>query len=1442
MHDYNFVITKTRTAVDTGTDGKKAVIFNIQYRDGSTNVLDTCANLINFLGQITEVQLISKGTSIDKRDYDNSFNFLIESTLNSTTNTAVDKAITKFTTPIQYIVNGAYDFTFNIGATMRDSSIGQTIITDSPTLGTKTQFAFNEAVLMSNDVKKNGRNITKATYTITGDFINITSNSEQTTTRIVVRDVSSSAPVNATTTDARFLKDEFTLNNDSLQGLTDSNGNTLPNMKFINGKEYHVWVSYSNQAQDPDGTYEGGSSKYDFKFTPTNIPAATTMKFMSNLELADSTTVVEKGATLFWTWPANKVALETANTPIRSVTVSYKVLLQKDGVWTAQNFQAGTPTTEYSTTYDISSIKVDATTWKYTSPALRSLPLLNGPSDISYAFSHAWNDIPAGTAVQAQVYFSNIYSVVGATPNAASSNNVMVMKLPDPLDVKYVVDVSNTNPSVTFFYDISKGSPSLHGGVQQPLFKMTKDGTVTDMSFVRLPEKDITLGTFKVDLVKGTAHTFEFNTVTKSPFPEDNKSYVSRATDRTRHTIYGKGTVGQVTQIATYSLDSSNRPLTKNGLKAFSVNFIPPALTTALTGGIGGTPNRDIVKFFLYKNGVQVVDLNGNPDPINYPAVAGQEQSWTIVDNLIFGSNNYSVLVVVKDPQFTPPRSFGALPADLLSNYDVSGQLSASVAGTSLAYIPKVVDLTYDVSNQQITWKDQNVENSKADGAKVTNKFILTRDYDASVNSVLSKIWTRENSLNVVDLSNVTPSLISDQKYSVFVVPEYHYVAKDLSNTTVDRFNVKLRDHSPLFVSSLSFIAGKAPGPPRDLRVTSEDKGLGVMWTDSSLNGGEFSTYNIAAVKYDLAEVVAVDNPAFPTNQRSVLNSPFAASISVNHAFNSRSDGLDGKSIAFAPMNDDFAYSIAVRAETEFKTRPNTISAKYTVNDASSTTLLLESPSVDSKYSKVYGPWVVSQNSNQKPKNAVENAKFDIKSDLNNVVVEYTPPASNSTEAYIMYLDGRAQSANPTPYPALSTFYYDPNGVGKFLIDISASKVPAGKPVRIGFVNVRDNETSPLETSDISFALANAQLVVPGDVTAPGDPRNPLFKVDLSSIYVQCSPPTSKGAADQEIIREFLKYKASSISYDISYSVAGESTYGNVVAQEVEISGNWFKIPVKFPNNKTYNVDIRAKYTMFGYNFGFNASSAQATYNSAWVRVSTVPIRVGPEPLPGNFVINSLREDVSFNRISFQYKLPALVPNFPYSITTLQITDLSGDNAFSAASSGDISYNSVVTFDISNVLHGKEYNFQVAPVANYSFAQAPPATVVPKAVPFGKLNITSIQPSQGNPTTGYSEFKVTVDLNGDKLNDIILVSDPVGAGPLEVKVLVGTTGLLALPTMTLSGAAKTTAGTAASPLIAANQTATFTVSVQNPCVSLLLIANGKTSAIRNFPTNASLTF
>jgi len=1432
---YKFVITKTRTAVDTASDGRKAVIFNIQYQDASTNavVMDTCSNLVSYLSGLRDIKLISKGTteSIDLSDFkrdvgDLTYNIQLNGIISET------KATTIFETQAEYFVNGTYQFSFYIGPMVSNSA---TTIIDKPTIGTKTEFAFNEAVFISNQVKKNGSNITKVTYVIAGKFQAL-DNSKPNTTRTVSRTLTASAPVNASTTDARFLTDEFTLNNDSLKGLRDSNNAVLDDLKFMNNDLYHVFVTYSNVSMDPDQTYEGGTSEYDFKFTPTNIPTATTMKFMSNLELADSTTVVEKGATLFWTWPANKVALETANTPIRSVTVSYKLLSkQPNGEWIAQNWQQNTLTTEYSTTYDITSIKVDATTWNYTSPALRSLPLLNGPSDISYAFSHAWNDIPAGTAVQAQVYFSN--SVVGTTPNAASSNNVMVMKLPDPLDVKYVVDVSNTNPSVTFFYDISKGSPSLHGGVQQPLFKMTKDGTVTDMSFVRLPEKDITLGTFKVDLVKGTAHTFEFNTVTKSPFTDDIKSYVSRATDRTRHTIYGKGTVGQVTQIATYSLDSSNRPLTKNGLKAFSVNFIPPALTTALTGGIGGTPNRDIVKFFLYKNGVQVVDLNGNPDPINYPAVAGQEQSWTIVDNLIFGSNNYSVLVVVKDPQFTPPRSFGALPADLLSNYDVSGQLSASVAGTSLDYVPKVEELTYDVSNQQITWKDQNLESSKADGAKVTNKFILTRDYDASVNTVESRNWTANNSLKVVDLSNVTPSLISDQKYSVFVVPEYHYVAKDLSNTTVDRFNVKLRDQR--FVTPLSFIAGKAPGPPRDLRVTSEDTGLGVMWTDSSLNGGEFSTYNIAAVKYDPLDV---GNPAFPTNQRSVLNSPFAASISVNHAFNSRSDGLDGKSIAFAPMNDDFAYSIAVRAETEFKTRPNTISAKYTVNDASSTTLLLESPSVDSKYSKVYGPWVVSQNSNQKPKNAVENAKFDIKSDLNNVVVEYTPPASNSTKAYIMYLDGRAQSANPTPYPAFSTFYYDTNGVGKFLIDISASKVPAGKPVRIGFVNVRDNETSPLETSDISFALANAQLVVPGDVTAPGDPRNPLFKVDLSSIYVQCSPPTSKGAADQEIIREFLKYKASSISYDISYSVAGESTYGNVVAQEVEISGNWFKIPVKFPNNKTYNVDIRAKYTMFGYNFGSNASSAQATYNSAWVRVSTVPIRVGPEPLPGNFVINSLREDVSFNRISFQYKLPALVPNFPYSITTLQITDLSGDNAFSAASSGDISYNSVVTFDISNVLHGKEYNFQVAPVANYSFAQAPPATVVPKAVPFGKLNITSIQPSQGNPTTGYSEFKVTVDLNGDKLNDIILVSDPVGAGPLEVKVLVGTTGLLALPTMTLSGAAKTTAGTAASPLIAANQTATFTVSVQNPCVSLLLIANGKTSAIRNFPTNASLTF
>ena len=65
MSDLKFVITKTRTNVETGTDGKKAVVFNIQYRDGSTNavILDTCANLIDFLSVQKDVFLFSMGTT-----------------------------------------------------------------------------------------------------------------------------------------------------------------------------------------------------------------------------------------------------------------------------------------------------------------------------------------------------------------------------------------------------------------------------------------------------------------------------------------------------------------------------------------------------------------------------------------------------------------------------------------------------------------------------------------------------------------------------------------------------------------------------------------------------------------------------------------------------------------------------------------------------------------------------------------------------------------------------------------------------------------------------------------------------------------------------------------------------------------------------------------------------------------------------------------------------------------------------------------------------------------------------------------------------------------------------------------------------------------------------------------------------------------------------------
>lgn len=1405
-NNFKLVIVSSNAAGDkTQTNGvdTKDMKVEIRYTDLCNNtVSDTCGNLIKALRtNKNRMKMIFNAQDINQ---DGSYDFF--PIITEATALAPATAITSFTTINSgFWVDQTYNISLHIGSINTDPTTS--IITDGPELlDVPTISVQDKSATISVQLNSHKLTITERECTITGKFWN-TSTSLSTDNIMVV--VNKDISLNGTK-----IVDTFTLNNDYLAG-------TNPNLQFINDNQYLVYARYSNTIGEL-----GGSNEFKFYIRPTQMPAlieSNKMLFMSNLELLDTSL---GGATLFWDWPSNKSSLETANTASNKtipnkVTVSYQEIVKDSkGDWVAQT------ATKKSRSIDISGVKV-GNTYQYTSDALKLVK--NGPLNMPFSYTWDAKDIPVGTAVQAQVVFENGFGG-NQSGSLAVSNNVMAMSLPAPLDVKYVVDASDSN--VTFYYDASNGTPQLNGGILQPIYKMTLNGNVSDISFNIAREfdttknLDITLGTYRSSLTLGQTSTFNFNTVTKSPF-DISKSFVSLPRDATTYTIYGKGRVGRVQKIASYKLDSSNRPLvTVDGWKAFSVNFIPPALNTSLTGGIGGDPAKAKVKFHLYRNGAPQTDYK----PIDYPAVAEQEQSWVIKDDTTF-PDNFSVLVMVDDPQYTT-RSYGKLPDAIPTTFDVSGQFSVSVSGESLTFVPKVQELTYDVSNQVVTWKDQTAKSltdAKLLGLLVYNNVIVKDDYTGSIlnpSVALSRFWASDSSLNNFDLS--ASSVVSNTKYSVFVVPEYRYEAKDLSNTTVNRFNVKLRDLTS--VSSLSFIAGRAPSAPRNLRVTSEDKGLGVMWSDSSLNGGEFNQYDIAAVQAITTD--AVDVPAFPINQASVISTKFSDSkfgISVTKAFETRKTGIDARSnilITPSSMKDDLSYNIAVRATSDFKPRTDVVVVPYELTDSSAVKLSLVSPTLTNQ--TVPGPWSIFSRAVQ-PMSPVDNATFTVSSSVGSIVVQFTP--GKNADAYIMFIDGRAQPEIRYPNDTREIFS----------ITVASSLVVSGKPVKIGFANVRldKNSNDIIETSDLKDAIDKAVQVVPGTAANPGAPESIQFKVDTGKISVQYSAPTNTSSAGQEIILNFIKYKASALSYDISYSdavlIAAPSTLSS------DASGIWIDLP-KVNQSQTYNVDIRAKYTIqkIGDSAATDLGGLQATYVSVWRRVNlTAPIRVGPAPVAGSIVDKSLKEDVSFNRISFQYKLPDRVANFPYDISNLTITDLSGETAFTATrTAGDISYNSVVTFEISNVLHGKEYNFQVAPVANYLFAQAPPATLVPKAVPFGKLNITGIQPLTGNPTSGYTAFTVTVDLNGDKLNDIILVSDPVGPGALEVKTMVGPS----LPTITYSGSAKTSNGTAASPLIAANQTATFTVNVQTACVSLLLIANGKTSAIRNFPTNAPLTF
>lgn len=242
-------------------------------------------------------------------------------------------------------------------------------------------------------------------------------------------------------------------------------------------------------------------------------------------------------------------------------------------------------------------------------------------------------------------------------------------------------------------------------------------------------------------------------------------------------------------------------------------------------------------------------------------------------------------------------------------------------------------------------------------------------------------------------------------------------------------------------------------------------------------------------------------------------------------------------------------------------------------------------------------------------------------------------------------------------------------------------------------------------------------------------------------------------------------------------------------------------------NNTDYKVQIAAYYTKSDNSeiIGQFVQANTATGNFIRVNQEPIPpalvtINAGSNSISGSIVVATQPASYPLLAINVYVRHKStptnsvLVETFdsPVAGTTLQLTAISD---FGSSRLGNH----------TKPINGFNYEVVIESIPNYTYAQ-PPSSVLRDATPSGTLQVTSIANPLGPAPN--KQARVVCNLNGSgSIQNIIVLAKGAGSNSVVVQSLSGTTGLNALPVITLSGILDNTSG------VASNQTATFDLSL-----------------------------